>query len=157
MKINWKKLAVCIAIPLAVGATAAFLTRGGMSEFKTLMKPPLSPPAWVFGVVWTILYTLMGISSYLISEAKATSEDKESALTTYFYQLVVNFLWPIFFFSFGWYLFSFFLLLFLWILVHGMRQKFSAISKLASRLNIPYIVWLTIAACLNFGIWWLNR
>lgn len=157
MKINIKKLIICIVIPLAVGGVSAFLTRGAMTEFATLEKPPFSPPAWLFPVVWTILYILMGISSYLISETSVPADEKENALAVYFYQLVVNFLWPIFFFNFGWYLFSFFWLLLLWILVLHMIRQFSKISKPAAWMNIPYIVWLTIAAYLNFGIWWLNR
>ena len=157
MKVNIKKLVVCIAIPLAVGAISAFLTRGAMGAFAALEQPPLAPPAWLFPVVWTILYTLMGISSYLISEARADAAEKENALALYFYQLVVNFLWPIFFFNFGWYLFSFFWLALLWILVYRMIRRFFSISRPAAWLNLPYIVWLTIAAYLNFGIWWLNR
>lgn len=157
MKINVKKLVVCIAIPLAVGAVSALLTRGAMSEFGRLNQPPLSPPAWLFPVVWTILYTLMGISSYLVSEANVAGNEKESALATYFYQLVVNFLWPIFFFNFGWYLFSFFWLLLLWGMVWRMIQQFKPINKVAAWINAPYIVWLTVAAYLNFGIWWLNK
>ena len=157
MKINIKKLVICIAIPLAVGGVSALLTRGAMTEFSSLKKPPFSPPPWLFPVVWTILYTLMGISSYMVSEARTTAGGKENALTIYFYQLVVNFLWPIFFFNFGWYLFSFFWLLLLWILVWHMIRLFAKISKTAAGLNIPYIIWLTIAAYLNFGIWWLNR
>ena len=157
MKVNWKKLVVCIAIPLAVGALAAFLTRGAMSEFGRLKQPPFSPPAWLFPVVWTILYTLMGISSYLVIEAKAPADEKEKALMIYFYQLVVNFLWPIFFFNFGWYLLAFFWLLLLWGLVRHMIRLFAPINKVAAGLNIPYMIWLTIAAYLNFGIWWLNR
>lgn len=157
MKINFKKLVVCIAIPLAVGGISALLTRGAMAEFSSLEKPPFSPPAWVFPVVWTLLYTLMGISSYLISEAKAPAGEKESVLAIYFYQLIVNFLWPIFFFNFGWYLFSFFWLVLLWVLVWRMIGQFRAINKAAAWLSIPYIVWLTAAAYLNFGIWWLNK
>lgn len=157
MKVNIKKLIVCIAIPLAVGAVSAFLSRGAMSSFAMLEKPPLAPPAWLFPVVWTILYTLMGISSYLISEARSDVSEKEQALALYFYQLVVNFLWPIFFFNFGWYLFSFFWLLLLWMLVYRMIRRFLPISRPAAWMNLPYIVWLTIAAYLNFGIWWLNR
>lgn len=157
MKINIKKLIICIAIPLAVGGVAGFLTRGAMAEFSVLEKPPFAPPAWLFPVVWTILYTLMGISSYLIAESGAPAPEKEKALAVYFYQLVVNFLWPIFFFNFGWYLFSFFWLLLLWILVWHMIKQFLAINKIAGWLNIPYIIWLTAAAYLNFGIWWLNR
>ena len=157
MKINIKKLVICIAIPLAVGGVAALLTRGAVTEFSALEKPPFAPPAWLFPVVWTILYTLMGISSYLVLEANAPAEEKEPALALYFYQLVVNFLWPIFFFNFGWYLFSFFWLILLWVLVYQMIKRFSSINKIAARINIPYIIWLTIAACLNLGIWWLNR
>ena len=157
MKINWKKRLICIAIPLLTGGLAAFLTRGAMSEFSTLNQPPFSPPPWVFAVVWTVLYTLMGISSYVIAESSAPENEKEQALVLYFYQLVVNFLWPIFFFQFGWYLFSFFWLLLLWSLVWNMIRQFSAINKTAGRMNIPYLVWLTLAAYLNFGVWWLNR
>lgn len=157
MKIDWKKLIVCIAIPLLIGALAAILTRGAMTEFGALKQPLFSPPAWLFPVVWTILYTLMGISSYVILQSDARAEEKERTLAVYFYQLIVNFLWPIFFFNFGWRLFSFLWLLLLWLLVREMIRRFSAINKMAGRLNIPYIVWLTVAAYLNFGVWWLNR
>lgn len=157
MKIDWKKLIVCIAIPILTGVLAAILTRGAMAEFAALKQPPFSPPSWIFPVVWTILYTLMGISSYMIVQADVRAEEKERALAVYIYQLVVNFLWPIFFFNFGWYLFSFFWLLLLWGLVREMIRRFSAINKTAGRWNIPYLVWLTVAAYLNFGVWWLNR
>lgn len=142
---------------MAVGAVAAFLTREAVSSFAEFTKPPFAPPAWLFPVVWTILYTLMGISSYLISEANVEQIQKDAALETYFYQLVVNFLWSVFFFNFEWYLFSFFWLLLLWILVARMIRQFMEISAVAGWLNVPYIIWLTIAAYLNFGIWWLNR
>ena len=146
-----------VAIPLAVGIAAGFLTRGSMSEFEMVRQPLFAPPAWLFPVVWTILYILMGISSWLIWNADAEEMKKEQALTIYFYQLVVNFLWPFFFFSFQWYLFSLFWLCLLWGLVFVMIRIFSQISKTAAYLNIPYLIWLTIAAYLNFGVWWLNR
>ncbi len=157
MKTDIKKLVVCIAIPLLVGGVSAFLTQDAVKSFAVLEKPPLAPPAWLFPIVWTILYTLMGISSYLISEAKAPGKGKEDALVVYFYQLIVNFLWPIFFFNFGWYLFSFFWIVLLWILVWDMIKQFLNLNIIAGWLNVPYIVWLTAAAYLNFGIWWLNR
>ena len=169
MKRNWKTLVICILIPLAVGAVAGFLTRGGMESFALLNKPPLSPPAWVFPVAWTILYTLMGISSYLIyvSEPqkvnksisdKNTKENKEKsqALSTYGYQLIVNFLWPVFFFSFQWYFFAFLWLVLLWILVAKMILEFGEISRIAALLNVPYLLWLSFAGYLNLGIWLLN-
>lgn len=158
MKKNWKNLIVCILIPLAVGSIAGLLTMGGMEEFATLNKPPLSPPAWLFPVVWTILYILMGISSYLIytSEEPKESNLKSQALSTYGYQLLVNFLWPVFFFDFRWYFFSFLWLVFLWILVAKMILEFRKISPLAALLNVPYLLWLSFAVYLNLGVWLLN-
>lgn len=149
-------LAVCIAIPLLVGVIASVLTRQSMQNFAMLEKPPFAPPAWVFPVVWTILYVLMGISSYLILIATAEKEKKENALLLYWYQLAVNFLWPTFFFNFEWYLFSFFWIVLLWVLVFLMILRFYKIDNRAAYLNIPYLIWLLLAAYLNLGIWWLN-
>ena len=164
MKINWKALVISILIPLTVGTVAGLLTGGGMSVFATVNKPPLSLPSWVFPVAWTILYTMMGISSYLVyfSEADENninpkeSEKKKQALTTYGYQLIVNFLWPVFFFSFQWYFFSFLWLVLLWILVAKMILEFGELSKVAAGLNVPYLLWLSFAGYLNLGIWLLN-
>lgn len=156
MKLNKRLLLLCIAIPLLVGGVASLLTGGGMEVFATVKKPPLSPPAWLFPVVWTILYTLMGISSYLILTADADKEQKEVAIRIYAYQLLANFLWPTFFFNFRWYGFSFVWLLLLWVLVVVMILSFREINRLAAYLNIPYLIWLTFAAYLNWGIWRLN-
>ena len=156
MKPNTKLLIKCIAIPLIVGAVSGLLTSNAMSDFQLLNQPMLSPPAWLFPVVWTILYTLMGISSYLIKTSDATSEEISDALMIYGYQLIVNFLWPIFFFNFEWRLFAFLWLILLWILVLCMIKLFDKISKPAAYLNLPYLIWLTFAAYLNFAIWWLN-
>lgn len=157
MKIDKWKLIKSIVLPLAVGGLAGFLSRKGMEMFELLNQPPLSPPGWVFPVVWTVLYTLMGISAYLIHIENTSLEQKSNAKMIYQYQLLVNFLWPIFFFNFQWYLFSFFWLVLLWILVLAMIRMFSKISKLAAYMNIPYFIWLTFAAYLNIGIWWLNH
>ena len=156
MKINWKLLIVCIAIPLAVGALSSMITGGGMEVFASVNKPPLSPPAWLFPVVWTILYTLMGISSYLILTSGAEVGEIQNALSVYAYQLTVNFLWPTFFFNFQWYFFAFLWLILLIFLVVAMIREFYKISKTAAYLNIPYLVWLLFAGYLNFAIWWLN-
>lgn len=157
MKINKRLLVICVAIPLIVGMLSALLTRNSMEVFVYVEKPPLAPPAWLFPVVWMILYTLMGISSYIILTSDASREEINSAIKLYAYQLVVNFLWPTFFFNFKWYLFSFLWLILLWILVFLMIRKFYDISKLAAYLNVPYVVWLTFAGYLNAGIWLLNR
>ena len=157
MKLNIKLLIKSIALPLLVGLISGLLTRNAMQDFQTLVKPPLAPPGRLFPVVWTILYTLMGISAYLIQTSSADPEVKSDALMIYRYQLIVNFLWPVLFFSFGWYLFAFAWILLLWGLVILMIWDFSKISKTAAYLNIPYLIWLTFAAYLNGAIWWLNR
>ncbi len=156
MKKNRLLLLQCVLVPLLVGIVASLITQDGMKVFETLDKPPLSPPAIVFPIVWTILYILMGISSYLILISSSNKVQKEKALMLYWYQLAVNFLWPTFFFNFGWYLFSFAWLLLLWVLVFLMILAFWKIDKRAALLNVPYLIWLTFAGYLNFAIWWLN-
>jgi len=157
MKLDKRLLAICIVIPLFVGAVAALLTGDSMQVFSMVEKPPFSPPAWLFPVAWTILYTLMGISSYLIIKSEADENAKERAIRLYGLQLLVNFLWPTFFFNLGWYGFSLIWLLLLWLLVVIMILWFWEINRLAAYLNIPYLIWLTFAAYLNWGIWVLNR
>jgi tryptophan-rich sensory protein len=156
MKFDIKLFIKSIALPLLVGIVAGLLTRNAMQDFQALNQPPLSPPGWLFPVVWTILYILMGVSSYLIKTASVDAETKSNAFLLYHYQLLVNFLWPIFFFNFGWYFFSLVWLILLWILVFFMIRQFAEISKPAAYLNIPYLIWLTFAAYLNAGVWWLN-
>lgn len=146
----------CILVPLLVGVVASLITRGGTVQYESFVKPPLSPPAWLFPIVWTILYILMGISSYLILTSNASKEQKDGAMMLYWYQLAVNFLWPTFFFNFEWYFFSLLWLLLLWVLVLLMILAFYKIDKRAAWLNVPYLIWLTFAAYLNAMVWWLN-
>ena len=150
------KLLRFIAIPLLVGGIAALLTTDSMKTFSALEKPALSPPGWLFPVVWTILYTLMGVSAYLIATSSAAPIEKAKSLAIYTYQLAVNFLWSIFFFNFKWYFFSFLWIILLWILVFLMIRAFWKINRTAAYLNIPYLIWITFAAYLNIGIWILN-
>lgn len=146
----------CIAIPLAVGGLSAWLTSGSMDLFEAVNKPPLSPPGWLFPVAWTILYTLMGIASYLVVMSGAEPEAIQRALILYGIQLAVNFLWPIFFFNLEWFLFAFFWLLLLWGLILLTIRAFYPISEKAAYLLIPYLIWVTFAGYLNLGIWYLN-
>ena len=155
-KIQWKLLLVCIAIPLAVGGVAAWLTKDAMATFSLIQQPPLSPPAWLFPVVWTVLYTLMGISSYLVYILGRESDEGKLALALYAAQLAVNFVWPILFFDFQWYLISLLWLLLLVVLVIAMIRSFYKIRPMAAYFNIPYVLWLLFATYLNFGIWRLN-
>jgi len=152
--INLKKLLINILIPLAVGGFSALITMNGFKEYALMQKPALSPPAWLFPVVWTFLYILMGISAYIISSSK--SESKNQALIIYAVQLFLNFLWPIFFFLMKAYIFSFIWLILLWAFVLAMIIVFYKIDKTAGLIQIPYLVWLSFAGYLNLAVYFLN-
>lgn len=156
VKIKWKQLLIAVAIPLAVGGLSAFLTRDAMKEFAKLNQPPLSPPGWLFPVVWTILFLLMGTASYLIWNTSAPKGELGKALTVYGIQLAVNFFWTIFFFNLGWYLFAFAWLIFLWLLIIETILLFWKLSLTAGMFLLPYLAWVTFAGYLNFGIYLLN-
>lgn len=156
LKINKKLLFACLAIPLAVGGLAALLTGGGIDTFATLNQPPLSPPGWLFPVVWTILYILMGFASYLVLSSDAPQAHIRRGLVLYGIQLAFNFWWPIFFFSLSAHLFAFIWLLALWLLILANMFSFLHSSKCAAHLLIPYLFWVTFAGYLNLGIFILN-
>ena len=154
MTIKLKPLVISIAIPLAVGGLSAFLTKDSMQTFASVAKPPLSPPGWLFPVVWSILYLLMGIASYIIYDSGDIGSEK--ALTVYGVSLIFNFFWSIIFFNLGAYLFSFIWLVILLALIVWTTLLYYPISKTAAYLMIPYIVWVTFAGYLNLGIYLLN-
>ena len=160
MRIDWKKLLICVAIPLAVGGVSALLTAGNMKLFEEINKPPLSPPGWLFPVVWTILYVLMGISSYLVYENEAKAGVivvfKNRTLALYAVQLIFNFFWSILFFKFALYKVAFMWLVILWILVFSYIRCSLKLNKLAAYLMIPYLLWMTFAGYLNIMIAILN-
>ncbi len=153
MKIQWKNLITCLAIPLAVGSLSSLLTRNTMVAFESISKPVLAPPGWLFPVVWTILYILMGIASYLVL---TSGKPNAAALTKYAIQLLFNFFWPIIFFNLDLYLFAFIWLILLWLLILKTAIEFHQISKLAGYLLIPYLIWVIFAGYLNLSIYLLN-
>jgi len=156
-EIKLKALIIALALPLAAGALAAFLTADSMKLFELMPKPPLSPPGWLFAPVWTALYILMGAASYLVWVSEASAVRKERALTLYVMQLAANFVWPLIFFGMELYLAAFLWLLLLWVLAALTTLMFWYISERAGKLILPYMLWLSFAAYLNFGIWLLNR
>lgn len=157
MKIDFKKLIISILIPLLVGGASALLTQNSMKTFESVAKPPLSPPGWIFPVVWTILYVLMGIASYLVKIDKGSKTASDSALAIYAVQLFFNFFWSIIFFNLEAYLFAFIWLMVLWVLIIWTTVAFYKINKTAGFLMIPYLLWVTFAAYLNLGIYILNK
>ena len=155
MKPNIKKLLIALAIPLAVGGLSALLS-GGMGEYMQFNRPPLSPPGWLFPIVWTILYLLMGYASYRILTSGADPDAIRKALTFYFIQLILNFLWPLVFFGLQWYFVAFILLLVLWAFIYLTLYFFGKIDDTAQTLLIPYLLWVTFAGYLNAGVALLN-
>ena len=155
MKFEWKKLIVCLAIPLAVGGLGALLS-GGMDSYKIMNQPPLSPPGWIFPIVWTILYLLMGWASYRVLRSDAPREERKKALTFYGIQLFLNFLWPLVFFGLQWYWAAFVLLLALWVMIYLTMHLFGLIDDTAENLLLPYLLWVTFAGYLNLGVALLN-
>lgn len=153
MKKRGLLLAFCIALPLLVGAGSALLTRSGMESFDSVIKPPLSPPAWLFPVVWTILYVLMGVASYLVL---TSGKLRANALYAYGIQLILNFFWSILFFNVENYLLAFVWLILLWIAVLVTTVLFFRIRHAAGILMIPYLLWVTFAGYLNLSIALLN-
>lgn len=122
-------------------------------NYSVLIKPPLSPPSIIFPIIWTIIYILMGIS-YLIFKNNTFYTKKED--TIYYFQLIVNLLWSIFFFIFKWYFFSIIWTILLLILVIYLIYLFFKKTKLSAYLNIPYLLWLIFATYLTIGIYILN-
>ena len=155
MKPNVKKLLICLAIPLAIGGLASLLV-GGYQDFQQVVQPPLSPPGWVFPVVWSILYLLMGYASYRVLTSGKEPELVRKALIAYGVQLALNFLWPLFFFGANWYLAAFVLLIGRWAAIYITMRKFSQLDQVAGDLLLPYILWVCFAGYLNLGVYLLN-
>ena len=153
-KENRSSFVISILLPLAVGSLSTLIS-GNRSMYDMINKPALSPPAFIFPVVWTILYILMGISSYLIYESN--NPGRRRALRTYAVQLLFNFFWSIIFFGFSQYFLAFIWLLALILVIIVMICQFYKISPAAAYLQIPYLIWCIFAAYLNFMIYIMNR
>lgn len=155
-KFNLKAFAFFVLLTLAAGALGGVLggMLGGNMSFDQLVKPPLTPPAWVFPVVWSVLYLLMGIAAYLVYQSDDL--DRGAPLRMYLLQLAVNILWPLFFFRLEWRLFAFFWLLLLIALVTLTMAGFKHIRPVAYYLLIPYLLWILFAAYLNLAFYLLN-
>lgn len=139
-------------LPIIGGALIGMLTSGAM-DYKNIIKPPLSPPGYIFPIVWTILYILMGVS-YLI--ATKDKEDDKELNQIYLLQLFVNLLWPVIFFVLEMYFTSFLWIILLIILVIAMIKELYSKSKVSAYLQIPYLLWLLFATYLNIGVFLLN-
>ena len=149
--------AISIGIALLVGGLSALVTGGSMGIYEEIITPPLAPPSWLFPVVWTILFILMGISAAMIyNDRKASMAQKKSALYTYALSLIVNFFWSIIFFNLRAFFFAFIWLILLLYLIINTILKYYKIKPLAAYLQIPYAIWVSFAGYLTLAIWILN-
>lgn len=157
----WKKIktyVISIATALLTGGLSALLTMGNMDIYSRINQPPLAPPPWLFPVVWTILYVLMGIGAALVYNRKDYKPDEvRTALIIYAVNLFLNFFWSIIFFNLEAYLFAFIWLVALWGVIIAMIVSFRKVSPAAAYMQIPYLIWVTFAGYLNFAIYLLNR
>lgn len=155
-KINLKALLIFILIPILVGYLSSMLTVDTFEAYQQLEKPGFSPPGWIFGPVWTLLYILMGIASYRIYMYGIKRKDVKVALFIYFLQLFFNFIWSIIFFRWQMRGLAYIEILILGALILLTIDKFYKIDKTAGILLIPYILWVAFASVLNLSIWLLN-
>ena len=151
---TWKSLVTLLIATLGAGAIVGFLTQPDSSFYESLNKPAFSPPGWLFPIVWTLLYAAMATAMWLL--LRAHGRERFILLGLYISQLAVNLLWPYLFFVQKALGLSFFWLLLLWSLAGIMLYKFFQESKVAGWLLIPYQLWLTFAAVLNFCIARIN-
>lgn len=149
-KYKWIK---SILIPIVAGGIIDFAI-SGFIDYNTLNKPPLSPPGFIFGIIWSILYILMGIS-YGILDTRNLADEKVN--TAYYLQLIVNIIWPVLFFVLKARLLSSIWIVLLLVLIIYMIVTFNKKNKLAAYLQIPYLMWTAFATYLNIGVYLLNR
>ena len=155
MKDNTKKLILYIGLPVLGGALIGWLT-GTMGNYDDFVKPPLSPPGWLFPVVWTVLYALMGYALWRALIRCNSSREQTSVLTIFSFQLALNYLWPVIFFVIDAYWAAVACLVALVIMIIWTMAEFMKHDNLASKLMIPYLLWCGFALYLNIGVAVLN-
>ncbi|EKQ50219.1 MULTISPECIES: TspO/MBR family protein [unclassified Clostridium] len=157
-KVRIIPLIISIAIPLILGGLTTVIIPNIQAIYEGLTKPAFFPPAFVFPIVWSILYILMGIAAYKVYILKYDNIDVSSAIFVYGIQLLLNFLWTIIFFGFRLYGLAFLelIILILFVLL-TIKRFYEKAGKKAALLLLPYLIWLIYAGVLNFFIWMLNE
>jgi len=158
MKINkiWL-FVISIAIPLFIGFAGSLLTTPNIDIWYTsLSKPWFTPPNWLFGPAWTVLFILMGFALFLILKDGRQNRYFKAACLSFGFQLFLNLYWSFLFFYIKQPPLAFYAIVSLWSMIFVNIYYFYQIKKSAAYLLIPYIVWVTFAAVLNYSIWLLN-
>ena len=152
----WKHYGTWVLAAEAAGALSGWLTREGEERYQeAVLQPPLSPPGWVFPLVWTALYALMGIGAARAALSPA-SPLRTRALRLFWAQLAFNVIWPFLFFQLQRFGLALAWLAALWVLILLMALAFRRVDPLAARLQLPYLLWTAFAGYLNAGVWLLN-
>lgn len=156
-KENTIKLIISIALCQAAGLIGSVFTAPAIAGwYSGLIKPGFNPPSWVFGPVWTLLYTLMGLSLYLIWREGIKQKKVRQAVIIFIIHLAFNTVWSIIFFGFQSPAWAFVDIILLWLMIGLIIHYFWKIKKLSAYLLIPYWAWVSFAAVLNFYLWRLN-
>ena len=156
MKNKFIKFFICLIVPQIAAILGSLATTPNITGWYTnLNKPSFNPPNWVFGPVWTLLFILMGIALYLVWMEKIKI-NKTNAYLFFYLQLAFNVIWSVLFFTLHNPLYAFIEIIFLWILILLNIIYFYRINKLAGWLLLPYILWVSFAAFLNYNIFILN-
>ena len=151
-------LVACLALPLAVGALGALGTMDGVRIwYPSLARPSFAPPSWLFAPVWTTLYVMMGLASWLVWRRGTARPEVRSALLLYVIQLMFNLAWSWLFFDLRQPLAALVDIFVLLALIAVTARRFAAVSGTAAALMLPYLAWVTFATTLNAAFWWLNR
>lgn len=154
---NYLVLLGFIALAQAAGGIGSLATFSAIPTwYATLVKPAFSPPNFVFGPVWTLLYTLMGISAYLIWHQFGFGKKARAYWIAYWTQLVLNTLWSLIFFGLHWTLFAFVEIVIMWWFILRTIRAGSKLNPVSSYLLYPYLAWVSFASLLNLSIYLLN-
>ncbi|MBN1817836.1 MAG: tryptophan-rich sensory protein [Sedimentisphaerales bacterium] len=159
---NWIRLTgalgIAVIVPFAIGIGGSLAVRGSIEGwYAQLNRPPLTPPNWIFGPVWTGLYLLMGVASFLVWRQGWRQRQVRTALFFYTVQLVLNGFWTPLFFGMHTIGIALIEICLLWLILLIAIQQFGRISRYAAMLLLPYLFWISFAVYLNAGFWWLNR
>lgn len=156
-KSNVLKLIIALIIPQIIGIMGSLFTTPEIGTwYADLAKPSFNPPSWLFGPVWTALFILMGIASYLVWRKGLEKRENKSALLIFVFQLALNLFWSFIFFALHNPGVAFTEIISLWFAILATIIAFFQISKVAGYLLIPYILWVSFASVLNYSIWQLN-
>jgi len=155
---NFIKLIIALIIPQLFAIIGALFTGTGVNSWYNLIeKPAFNPPNWLFGPVWTLLYVLMGVSAFLIWRLGLNKKEIRFALLIFIFQLALNLFWSFIFFGLQNPGIALTEIISLWFAILATILAFYQINKVAAYLLIPYILWVTFAAFLNYSIWDLNK